>query len=206
MAATAEKLSHQPLDPVPHYGIAHFATNRDPQSGFSAIIIFADNDEIGGVDLLAGSRQSQELRSFSQAGRFRKSLPALSRHSWLLSAGPFRRHGDRQLFASFGPAPLKHFTPAGGFHAGKKTMRPFSSYVARLIGSFHRSMTPFGRLKAQVIISTIESRYCQFNLTYFGLERTAHQVAHRRGRGLLFIENLIHLLHDGHFNAKLASQ
>jgi len=68
MAATAEKLSHQPLDPVPHYGVAHFATNRDPQSGFSTVIVVADNDEIGGVVLLAALRQSQKLRSFSQAG------------------------------------------------------------------------------------------------------------------------------------------
>jgi hypothetical protein len=137
MAATAEKLSHQPLDPVPHYGIAHFATNRDPQSGFSAVIVVADNDEIGGVVLLAALRQSQELRSFSQAGRFWKSLRALNRHSWLLGARSLRRNGDGQLPASFGPAPLKHFTAARGRHAGKKSMRPFSSYVARLIGSFH---------------------------------------------------------------------
>lgn len=83
MAAPAENFSHQPLDPVPHHGVAHFTANGDPQSGFSAVIVFADNDKIGGVALLAASRQSQELRSFSQAGRFWKSLRALNRHSWL---------------------------------------------------------------------------------------------------------------------------
>ena len=138
MAAVTESLAHQPLDLVPHYGVAHFTANGDPQSGFSAVIGFVNNDEIRGVDLLAASRQSQELRSFSQAGRFRKLFRALSRHSWLLGARTLGRHSDRQFFASFSPAPFKHFTPAGCFHAGKKTMRPFSSYVARLIGSFHR--------------------------------------------------------------------
>ena len=138
MAATTEKLSHQSLEPVPHYGIAHFTANRDSQSGFSAVITFADNDEIGGVALLAAARQSQELRSFSQAGRFGKSLRPLNRHSWLLGARSLRRDSDSQLPASFGPAPLKHFTTAGGCHAGKKTMRPFSSYVTGLISSFHR--------------------------------------------------------------------
>ena len=138
MAATAEKFSHQPLDPVPHHGIAHFTANGDPQSGFSAVIVFADNDKIGGVALLAASRQSQELRSSSQAGRFWKSLRALNRHSWALRTRSLRRNGDGQLPASFGPAPFKHLTAAGGCHAGKKPMCPLSSYVARLIGSFHR--------------------------------------------------------------------
>jgi len=147
MAAPAENFSHQPLDPVPHHGVAHFTANGDPQSGFSAVIVFADNDKIGGVALLAASRQSQELRSFSQAGRFWKSLRALNRHSWLYVPQPtflalrtrsLRRNGDSQLPASFGPASFKHFTAAGGCHAGKKSMCPFSSYVARLIGSFHR--------------------------------------------------------------------
>jgi hypothetical protein len=78
------------------------------------------------------------LRSFSQAGRFGKLLRPRNRHSLLLSARSLGRNGDGQLPASFGSAPLKHFTATGRCHAGKKTMCPFSSYVARLIGSFHR--------------------------------------------------------------------
>ena len=81
MTAAAEKLTHKALDLISHHGITHLAANGDPQSGFSALIVFANDDEVGRVNLLAGSRQSQELRSFSQAGRFRECFPALRRHS-----------------------------------------------------------------------------------------------------------------------------
>ena len=55
MTTAAENLSYKSLDLVPHYGVAHLAADGDPQPGFSAVIVIADNDEMGGVELLAAS-------------------------------------------------------------------------------------------------------------------------------------------------------
>jgi len=85
MTAAAKKLPYKPLDLIPRHGVTHLAADGDPQSGFSAVIVFVNNDKIRGVDLFAGSRKSKELRSFSQAGRFRKSFSALRRHSSALT-------------------------------------------------------------------------------------------------------------------------
>lgn len=84
MTATAEKLAHETLDLIPHDGVPHLAADGDPQPRFATLIVFADDDEVWGMNLLADSRQSQELRSFSQAGRFRKCFPGLRRHSLTL--------------------------------------------------------------------------------------------------------------------------
>jgi hypothetical protein len=62
---------------------------------------------------------------------------------------PFGWHGYCQPFAPFGTAALEYIASTGGLHAGKKTMRSFSSYVAGLIGSFHRNNAPSGRQTAK---------------------------------------------------------
>ena len=64
-------------------------------------------------------------------------------------------HADGQSFPSFGAAPSEHRAPARRLHASEKTVRAFSPDVARLIGSFHRNITPLGRFIGQVFISII---------------------------------------------------
>jgi len=151
MTAAAEKLPHQPFDAISRHRVAHLAADRDAQSGLSLVIGLADNDEVCRVNLLTCLRESQELGSFSQAGRFRKFFPPFQRHPRLLGARPFRRRGNCESFPSLRPAPLQHITPAGCLHTGEKTMRPFSSDIARLIGSLHGKFTPLGRLAAKYL-------------------------------------------------------
>jgi len=84
----AKKLPHQSLYLVPRHGITHFAADGDPEPAFPAFIFFKDNDEVGSVNLPAGARQLQELRSFSKAGRFRKRFRGLGRHPSALKCAP----------------------------------------------------------------------------------------------------------------------
>jgi hypothetical protein len=64
-AVAPKKFPHEPFDPIPDDRVAHFAADCDAQPGLADIIGFADNDEIGGVNLFTGSRESQEFGSFS---------------------------------------------------------------------------------------------------------------------------------------------
>ena len=50
-----KKFAHEPFDPIPNDRVAHFAADCDAQPGLPHVIRFADNDEIGGVDLFSGS-------------------------------------------------------------------------------------------------------------------------------------------------------
>jgi hypothetical protein len=77
----AKNFAHEPFEPIPHHGVAHLAADGDTQSGFCGATDSGDNNEIGRMNLLTGSGQFQELRSFSEAGRFRKSFLAPRRHS-----------------------------------------------------------------------------------------------------------------------------
>lgn len=58
-------------------------------------------------------------------------------------SGSFRRYRHRQLLSSFGPAPAQNVSASGRFHSGQKTVRPFTSYVAGLISSFHFGFAPY---------------------------------------------------------------
>jgi|ERR671931_2708888 hypothetical protein len=64
-AAAPKKFPHEPFDPIPNDRVAHFAADCDAQPGLADIIGFTDNDEIGGVNLFTGSRESQEFGPFS---------------------------------------------------------------------------------------------------------------------------------------------
>ncbi len=55
MAPPPKKFSYKPFNPVPHHGIADFGADSNSQSALSALIVRADNDEVGGVNLLTGS-------------------------------------------------------------------------------------------------------------------------------------------------------
>jgi hypothetical protein len=140
---TAEKFPHEPFDPIPNHRVAYFATDGNAQPSLPQLITFANNDEIGGVNLPTVSRESQKFGSLSQAGRFRKVFLNFLGHPRLLSAGSLRRHNDRQLLPPFCSPSLEYFAPTGRVHTRKEAVCPFSPHVARLIGSFHAKLLPW---------------------------------------------------------------
>src|SRR5262249_18518448 len=80
----------------------------------------------------------------------------------LLLASPFRWHPNCQSFPTLSPSSFQYLASTGGFHPDEKAVGPFAPYVARLIGSFHRSSTPLDRIDGQETISIIHFGYCQF--------------------------------------------
>ena len=156
------------------------------------------------LEFFTVTRESLKLDSFSQAGCFWKTLPALQRHFYFLCAGPFWRHRDREFFSSFSPASSEHVTPTRGRHTGKKTVSPFSSYIARLIGSFHRNVTPLGRCRAEAVFQPHTTD--DVNLADFRFQGALHQVAHSLRRLFSSVKHLKHLFHDGHLDPQPLSQ
>jgi len=55
VAPPPKEFSYKPFNPVPHHCIADFGADSNSQSALSALIVRADNDEVGGVNLLTGS-------------------------------------------------------------------------------------------------------------------------------------------------------
>jgi hypothetical protein len=80
LAAAPEKFPHEPFDPIPNHRVAYFAADGNTEPSLPQIISFANNDEIGGMNLPTVSRESQKFGSLSQAGRFRKVFLTSRRH------------------------------------------------------------------------------------------------------------------------------
>jgi hypothetical protein len=55
MAVATKKFSEKSLNPVTNHRFSHLCTNRHPESVFSFIVRFADNDKMGGVNSLSPS-------------------------------------------------------------------------------------------------------------------------------------------------------
>src|SRR5262249_35991892 len=114
------------------------------------------------MDLFPPPRQVQKLWPFSQTGLLGKVRLASRQHPPFLLASPFRWHPNCQSFPTLGPSSFQYLASTGGFHPDEKAVGPFAPYVARLIGSFHRSSTPLDRINGQETISIIHFGYCQF--------------------------------------------
>jgi hypothetical protein len=87
---------------------------------------------------------------------------ASRQHPPFLSTSPLRRHSNCQPFSPLGPSSFQYLASPRGFHPNEKAMGPFAADIAGLVGSFHSSSTPLGRVDGQVFISIIDSKYCQF--------------------------------------------
>lgn len=162
VAIPAETFSKEPLNSVSDNRISYFRTNGYAEPGLFSIIQSGDYQEMRGVDFCPPTRQAQKLWPFSQTGLFRKVRSVPRQHSRFLGARPLGRYDNRQPFPPLGSASFQYLTSPGGLHPNEKAVRPFSSYVARLIGPFHTGSTPLGRLDSQEFISIIEYWHCQF--------------------------------------------
>jgi hypothetical protein len=156
VAIPAETFSKKPLNSVSDNRISYLRTNGYAEPGLSSIIQSGDYQEMGGVDLCPPTRQAQKLWPFSQTGLFRKVLSVPRQHSRFLGARPLARYDNRQPLSPLGSPSFQHFTSAGRLHPNEEAVCSFSSYIARLIGPFHTSSTPLGRLDSQEFISIID--------------------------------------------------
>ena len=162
MAIPAEAFSEKPLYSVTDNRIPHLRTNGYAKPGLSSFIRLSDNQEMGGIDFFSPTRQVEKLWPFSQTRLLGKRRPAPRQHPPLLRASSLRRHPDRQPLSPLGPSSFQYLTPPRGFHPNEKAVGPFTSDIAGLVGSFHRTSTPLGRIDGEVFISIIDSKYCQF--------------------------------------------
>jgi hypothetical protein len=125
-------------------------------------------------------------------------------------SGSFRRYRHRQFLPSFGPAAAQNVSTSGRFHSGQKSVRPFTFYVAGLIGSFHFRFAPYAESLLSVGFPYVKTSGGVFpdlgsgiaNLTPFGFEGPKHQIAYAFRRFLTFIDHSIHLLDDRHLDAQ----
>jgi hypothetical protein len=77
---TAKIFTDLTFDAVSDDRITDFAADSDPQPGLVLVIRPADDNEIYRLQLAAGTRQPQEFRSISQAGRFREPFRPFQRY------------------------------------------------------------------------------------------------------------------------------
>lgn len=56
VATLPKKFPYEPFNPVSHHGITDLSADSDAQSTLSALIARTDDNEIGRVNLLTGSR------------------------------------------------------------------------------------------------------------------------------------------------------
>ena len=162
VAMPAETFSEKPLYSVADDRISYFRTNGYAKPGLSSLVRFGDNQEMGAIELFPPTRQAQKLWPFSQTGLLWKIRLASRQHPPFLSTSPLRRHSNCQPFSPLGPSSFQYLASPRGFHPNEKAMGPFAADIAGLVGSFHSSSTPLGRVDGQVFISIIDSRYCQF--------------------------------------------